>query len=397
MAVEDSWYAPDKATGKKVKTKRHGRGKRWRVRNRGARTVSFHKKSDAEAYDTKINGDLLKGLVPFDHKAGTETFGAYADTWNAQRDYDAESRRTVASRINSHLRPYFGVMRMRDIQPATVTAWRAWMRDRRKRNGEPYADATLTVAWVLLGSILRTAVTDGVIAKHPFDGLTGPGAPARRVRDIWEHDTVNAVLGGFSDRTRPIPLLSATCGHRQGESLAVAVEDMNPLRKEITIRHQVKRVDGKLVLAPPKRGKARTVPMPTVASDALTAHIKRHGTRTVRCTCCRKDWRVLFFDGHDLISARDFNRDAWHPAVRTAGLTPSPGTGQHQLRHYYASMLIDGGASMKEVQVFMGHASIKITADTYGHLFERSNDRARGIIDTAFSAPAYPLRTAEGQ
>ena len=81
MSVEDSWYTLDKDTGKKIKTQRHGRGKRWRVRNRGARTVSFHRQADANRWDVKVRGELSQGLTPFDHRAGVMTFGEYAEKW----------------------------------------------------------------------------------------------------------------------------------------------------------------------------------------------------------------------------------------------------------------------------------------------------------------------------
>src|SRR3954470_13441407 len=99
MSVEDSWYTVDKATGKKIRTKRYGRGKRWRVRNRGARTVSFAKRSDADAHDTAVKADLLRGVIPFDHKAGTITFREYSEKWITEHHYGTGSRETVRSRI----------------------------------------------------------------------------------------------------------------------------------------------------------------------------------------------------------------------------------------------------------------------------------------------------------
>jgi integrase len=113
---------------------------------------------------------------------------------------------------------------------------------------------------------------------------------------------------------------------------------------------------------------------------------------------CRKDWQIVFTNEHGrLISARDWSRDAWHPALRKAGITPGRMNGQHNLRHAFVAVLIDGGASAQQVRDYCGHSSIKTTLDVYGHLFERSHDRARSIIDDTFSAGVYPLRTVEGQ
>jgi site-specific recombinase XerD len=69
----------------------------------------------------------------------------------------------------------------------------------------------------------------------------------------------------------------------------------------------------------------------------------------------------------------------WRPVARQVGL--EPGTGMHALRHYYASLLIRFGESVKTVQVRLGHASAAETLDTYSHLWPDSDDRTRAAVD----------------
>lgn len=392
MAVEDAWFMEDKDTGGKVPTKRHGRGKRWRVRNRGARTVSFHKKSDAEAHDTSVKSDLMHGVTPFDHTAGRVLFKTYAEKLVDERYRNPNSLRTMKSRLKVHLIPFFGEKRMCDIRPSTVTSFRL---DLAKKKG--LSSTMARHVDTLLGMIIRSAVADKLIGENPM--LSSKGSlptPVKRPVKIWEQETVNAILDGLPDREHPIGLLSATCGHRQGESFAVAVDDINFLRNKITVSHQVQYVNGGLALVPPKGDKQRTVPLPEITSVALAESIRLHGTVTVRCRCCNVAHRVLFSRNGKLMSNNIWS-ELWPPVVKAAGLTPSRHTGQHMLRHFYASTLIDGGASMLEVSEFMGHASIKITADVYGHLFARSHEKTRKIIDQAFSGRAYRMRTAQDQ
>jgi len=83
----------------------------------------------------------------------------------------------------------------------------------------------------------------------------------------------------------------------------------------------------------------------------------------------------------------------WSTARRRAD-APAWAT-PHDLRHYYASLLIRSGASVKVVQSRLGHASAKTTLDTYGHLFPDEEDRTRAAVDDELARAAEDrLRTA---
>jgi integrase len=67
---------------------------------------------------------------------------------------------------------------------------------------------------------------------------------------------------------------------------------------------------------------------------------------------------------------------------RAAGPLGIPtGDGYHVLRHFYASLLINSGESVKVVQDRLGHASAQITLDTYSHLWPDSEDKTRAAVD----------------
>ena len=85
----------------------------------------------------------------------------------------------------------------------------------------------------------------------------------------------------------------------------------------------------------------------------------------------------------------------WRPAARSAGVPD--GTGLHLLRHYYASLLIRYGESVKTVQARLGHATAAETLDTYSPLWPDSDDRTREAVDSQLGgssqASADSLRT----
>ena len=69
----------------------------------------------------------------------------------------------------------------------------------------------------------------------------------------------------------------------------------------------------------------------------------------------------------------------------------------HDLRHYFASLLIASGLDVKTVQARVRHASAKTTLDTYGHLWPDRDESSRAAVAAVYAArsdcPAYPLHT----
>lgn len=80
----------------------------------------------------------------------------------------------------------------------------------------------------------------------------------------------------------------------------------------------------------------------------------------------------------------------WRAAVEAAG---HEGAVFHELRHYYASLLIRHGESVKVVQVRLGHATAAETLDTYSHLWPDSEDTTRLAVDAVLAIFADYLRT----
>jgi integrase len=84
----------------------------------------------------------------------------------------------------------------------------------------------------------------------------------------------------------------------------------------------------------------------------------------------------------------------WASAWGRAGKAVSLNIDTHAMRHFYASALIAGGASVKVVQTRLGHGSAVVTLDTYGHLWPDDDELTRSVMDAAFAPLADSLRTA---
>ena len=134
-------------------------------------------------------------------------------------------------------------------------------------------------------------------------------------------------------------------------------------------------------LAPPKtQASVRVVPLPQVVVDAVAAHLATWPT----------DQFVFSTELGDPIRRTAFSERIWRPALKRAGLS---GVTMHGLRHFYASLLIRHGESVKTVQARLGHASAAETLDTYSHLWPDSDDRTRAAVDSVLGRVADSVRT----
>ncbi|WP_218603244.1 tyrosine-type recombinase/integrase [Pseudonocardia abyssalis] len=98
-----------------------------------------------------------------------------------------------------------------------------------------------------------------------------------------------------------------------------------------------------------------------------------------------RDGLVFTDDDGRGIRRTTFSYQIWRPAIAATGARR--GTGFHDLRHYYASLLIRHGESVKTVQRRLGHATAAETLDTYAHLWPDSEDRTRAAIDAVLRPP----------
>ena len=178
---------------------------------------------------------------------------------------------------------------------------------------------------------------------------------------------VAAVADGIAPRQRALEVLLARTGLRISEALGLQVGDVDFLRGSLRVeRQRDSRADG---FIPPKtRSSARTVPLGQVVVDELAAHLAKYGGGP--------DGSIFTDD-----LGRPLTYTAWKPLWKATGTSYKT----HDLRHYAASALIAGGASVKQVQMILGHATAAVTLGVYAHLWPGDDERARTILDAALA------------
>jgi integrase len=355
---------------------------RWRARyqapNGKWHARHFARKIDGQRWLDQQTAGIVTGAY-VDPRAGKITFREYAEQWRSSQVHRLSTQAYIEGRLHRQAYPVLGDRPLASIRPSDIQAWV-------KRLTEQLAPSTVGVVHGIVSGIFRAAVRDRVIAHNPCDGTRLPKVTKSRVEPLAT-ETVLALADAVPDRYRALVILAAGSGMRQGECFGLTVDRIDFLRRIVRVDRQLISVAGRTpYLAPPKTpASVRSIPLPTVVVDALAAHLAKYPP-------VQGDLMFTTHAGQPI--RRTTFGSLWRAAVNGAG-APA-GTGFHELRHYYASLLIRHGESIKVVQARLGHASAAETLDTYSHLWPDSDDRTREAIDAVLVAARDSGGTAEG-
>lgn len=242
---------------------------RWRTPDGASRTKTFKRKLDAERFLTHVESSKLAGHY-LDPAAGRVTFGAFAERWLASQTFDPSTHEAVASRLRVHILPTFGQVQLGQIRPSSV---QAWLRARQETAAPRYVRVMLAN----LSAILGAALEDRLISRNPCSSRAVRAPAIDQDKLIpWTSDRVPAVVAAHPKRWRAVPIVAAACGLRQGEVFGLRVEDLDCLRHGLLVRQQVKLLNGKPFIAPPKGRKTREVPLPEAVAIAIAEHLRAY-------------------------------------------------------------------------------------------------------------------------
>lgn len=392
--VYDRWYRT--IDGRRVPAAAHGQGKRWQARWRDEhgrqRKQNYDRRADADRALNTVKVDLARGSY-VDPRGGRITFRTYAEQWRGAQVHRATTVAQVETHLRRHAYPTFGDRPLGAVRPSEVQAWV-------RRLEQDLAPSTIGVVYSFVAAIFRAAVRDRLIVATPCVDVRLPKPEPKRV-DPLATERVEALIAAMPERNRALVVLAAGTGLRQGEAFGVELEAIDFLRRSLEVRQQLVVMPGSPpYLAPPKTPSSyRTVPLPRVVIEALAAHLATFPASavevldaTVKPKPKRRPAALVFTDDAGRPLRRTRFSVVWRPAAATAGL--GNGVTFHDLRHYYASLLIRHGESVKAVQRRLGHKSAVETLDTYSHLWPDSEDRTREAVDAVLGRAAAANREA---
>jgi integrase len=336
----------------------------------GRHIASFERKRDAEIYDAEVRTAVRAGTHTAPSRSPTVA-EAIAD-WLERGELEQLERASLKQcrELGVHIERHLGAFRLAELTTPGINTFR----DTLCRNlSRAMARKVLTA----FKSVLSEAQRRGNVAQNVAIGVTiGPDKRKAQLevgRDIPTPDEIRRVLEAASANARPFLVAAALTGLRTSELRGLPWNDVDLKRGEIHVRQRADRYG--VIGQPKSRAGQRTIPLGPMVANALKA------------------WR-LASPSRDLVFATrtgkpidhsNLIRQVFEPAQIAAGVVTADGKPKyslHALRHFYASWCInrrvDGGLELplKVVQARLGHASIQMTADRYGHLFPSGDDGA---------------------
>jgi integrase len=399
MAIRQRhWRAKGKTQSAWVHFYRDLKGKR--------RQQTFKTKKAAEAARATTLIELSRGL----HVANSDsiTVAEAGSLWVAAGESDGLVRSSAKQRrehLKLHLEPFIGAVKLSQLSVPTVRAFQ----DRLLEAGR--SPALVKKVLSSLGSVITDAQERGLAMHNPVrerKKRRKKTSSERKRRltvgeDIPTPAEIRAILHAATGYRRAFFAMAALAGLRASELRGLRWEDVDLGRAAVTVRQRADAWGD--IDVPKSEAGERTVPLPSLVVNGL----KEWRLACPRRPTARKDQdgelvrelHYVFPNGRGSVESHsNIVQRQWHPLQLAAGVAVpalddegrpvldeggkpmmcAKYSGLHCLRHFFATWCAarpqDGGLGLplKTVQVRMGHSSLVMTADRYGHLFPSQDD-----------------------
>jgi integrase len=353
---------------------------------------TFATKKEADAYRTKAQHEVAGGI----HTAESTsiTVGRAADNWvadNKARGLERSTRDTWDGHVDNHIKPLLGGVKLAALTSPAIEQFATDLRSRPTADNPEQRISASTAKKILgtLKSIIKLAERQGRIAKNPAASVTikVPARGTKKIRagrDFPTKAEINAIIRAATGRARAITVTAALTGMRASELRGLLWEEVDFATNVIRVR---RRADAWGIMGDPKsEAGERDIPMMPTVANTLKEWKLQCPRRKAKAGDPGSLWLVFpngngNIENHSNIVNREFD-----PLQVAAGVALKTGEtddgtpileakyGLHTLRHFFATYMIERGCKPKKLQGLLGHSTIVMTMDTYGHLFDDEGD-----------------------
>ncbi len=359
----------------------------WSSGKRARKVVNGRTRAEVVKRLQEVQPAVAQGLTLAPDRLTVET---YLADWISQRIPGTVSLRTEAlylRAVSVYINPSIGKVRLTKLTPSDVSGMLADLET------QGYSPSTRRMARATLRRALRFAEQDGLVSRNVAAIAEGPKLDRREGRSLTP-EQAQAFLGAVvGNRLEAAYVITLALGLRRGEVLGLSWEDVVIAENAVvlTVCRQLVRDKGGVHLSDLKTaGSRRTLHL----SGPLVEVLERHHRRQ---------------EAEELVRGKRWNNESGLIFTSTIGtpldpeqfgktvpkICESAGLGHwsiHELRHSCASLLIAMEVPLEIVSEQMGHASIRVTKDVYGHLMPKARARAAEAMRTVLFDVIVPER-----
>ena len=275
--------------------------------------------------------------------------------------------------IEYHFMDYFAPKKLKDINPAVISHFFATHKSKARGKETPLAPRTLKKLYTILQSVFTFAVSQGYIKETPCKNVILPRVDL--VEEERKHllpeelPTFLSIFGHYSPMNA-IVLTQLFTGLRPSECLGLQWEDIDFENRKITLKHNLNDVAGKHELDTPKtKGSKRHIYMTDSLYNLLKKHLVEQKKLQLSLGTDFKHPEMVFTSTTGNYKDRSCLNSQFKKRLKDTGLEFMT---LHKLRHTNATLLVNYGIDLKIVSEHLGHSDIKVTADTYAGVLDKS-------------------------
>jgi len=345
----------------------------WVGGRRRRRTVYAKTERAVLAKRDEVRAQITKGV---DLTAPPKTLTQWLTEWlTTVKSSDGTGPATIArydqiARV--HLIPQLGTVKLAALTPRHVQSLLL------KLQGVA-APATIVKVHGVLRNALADAERMDLVSRNVAKAVRPPRLSRTERRSLTPAEAGTLLSHLKGDRLESVFIVALSTGLRRGEVLGLRWQDVDLEGRVLFVRQALQRVDRALKMVPPKTHRSsRPIPLPQFAVTAFSQQkVRQANDRRLVGRAWEDGGLVFTTEIGTPLEPRNVNR-RFYAARSAAGLE---WVRLHDLRHAFATFLLDQGEELRTVMDLLGHSTIRLTADTYGHVLPSRARKAADVID----------------
>ena len=295
--------------------------------------------------------------------------------------------------IEDHIVPGLGKIPLVELTPHKVHDWLLWSEQHGRKRGvhKSGSDSMLSRQSVYhngrtLRQALDMAVEWGLIAKNPVQSIKLPRPQRVEMIALLEPEVKTLIAFTQGKWYHHIIVVAVMTGLRRSEMLALKWDDINMEEGRISLCRSLEKDETGVICCkePKTRAGRRSVPINKTVITSLIQHKGLQAAQKLRCGPAYQDGGWVFPRENGTLLNPDTVSQAFIRLWNGPNPVPIRKCRFHDLRHTFCSHMLAQGEHIKVVSSILGHASVAITLDRYGHLIPGQVAEATGRLDELF-------------